>query len=86
MGACKQLEWEVRVNFADYSAGNEHFIQPDIVQYGKDIMATPGFDLILGSNALEELGIILDFWMKEIKLDEISLPTKESRNEQQSFN
>jgi hypothetical protein len=37
-------------------------------------MAKPGFDLILGSNTMKELGIVLDFWTKEITRDEISLP------------
>jgi hypothetical protein len=36
-------------------------------------MAKPGFDLILGSNTMKELGIILDFWTKEITPDKISL-------------
>ncbi len=37
-------------------------------------MDKPGFDLILCSNVMKELGIVVDFWTKEITLDEISLP------------
>ncbi len=40
-------------------------------------MEMPGFDLILGSNTMNELGIVLDFWTKEIKLNEISLPMRD---------
>ena len=37
------------------------------------------FDLILGSNTMKELGIVLDFWTKEIKLDETSLPMRDNK-------
>ncbi len=40
-------------------------------------MDKPGFDLILGSNTMKELGIVLDFWTKERTLDEISLPMRD---------
>ncbi len=40
-------------------------------------MDKPGFDLILGSNTMKELGIVLDFWTKEITFDEISLPMRD---------
>ena len=40
-------------------------------------MTKPGFDLILGCNTMKELGIVLDFWTKEITLDEISLPMRD---------
>ncbi len=40
-------------------------------------MDKPGFDLILGSNTMKELGIVIDFWTKEITLDEISLPMRD---------
>jgi hypothetical protein len=43
-------------------------------------MIKPGFDLILGCNTMKELGIVLDFWIKEISLDEISLPMRDIKN------
>ena len=43
-------------------------------------MNKPGFDLILGCNTMKELGIVLDFWTKEITLDEISLPMRDIEN------
>jgi hypothetical protein len=40
----------------------------------------PGFDLILGTNTLKELGTILNFCTKEIYIDEIILPMKDIIN------
>ncbi len=40
-------------------------------------MTKPGFDIILGCNTMKELGIVLDFWTKEISIDEISLPMRD---------
>ena len=56
MGASKQLQGEIREKFFDYSASREYFLQPDIVQYDTNVMIEPGFDLILGSNTMKELG------------------------------
>ncbi len=42
-------------------------------------MDKPGFDLILGSNTMKELGIDLDFPTKEITLDETSLSMRDKR-------
>ena len=47
------------------------------MEYDKDVMTKPGFDLILGSNTMKELGIVLDFQTKVITLDEISLPMRD---------
>ena len=38
------------------------------------------FDLILGCNTMKELGIVLDFRIKEITPDEISLPMRDIKN------
>ena len=66
---------KLRIKFFEYSTSREYFIQPDVVEY-KDLVEKPGFDLILGSNTMKELGIVLDFRTKEITLDEISLPMR----------
>ena len=50
---------------------------PYIVEYDKNHMSKPEFDLILGFNTMKELGIFLDFWTKEITLDEISQPMRD---------
>jgi len=48
-----------------------------VVEYNKEGMIKPGFDLILGSNTLKELGIVLDFRTKQITIDDISLPMRD---------
>ena len=68
---------EIIVKYFDYSACKEYFRQPDIVEYDKDIMTTPEFKLILDSITLKDLGIVLNFSMKEIALDETSLPMRD---------
>ncbi len=40
-------------------------------------MSKPGFDLILGTNTLKELGTVLNFRTKEIDIDEIILPMRD---------
>ncbi len=52
-------------------------VQPDIVEYDGTTMSKPGFDLILGTNTLKELGIVLNFRTKEIDIDEIILPMRD---------
>ena len=37
----------------------------------------PVFDLILGVKTLRELGIVLDFWKREITVDKIILPMRD---------
>ena len=54
-------------------------VQPDIVEYDENHM-TKRFDLILGCNTMKELEIVLDFWTKEISMDEISLPMTDINN------
>eukprot|EP00804_Cyclotella_cryptica_P017417 CCRYP_016643-RA/>CCRYP_016643-RA protein AED:0.05 eAED:0.05 QI:1387/-1/1/1/-1/1/1/282/1119 len=68
---------KIRVKFFEYSNSKEYLLQPDIVEYKEADMTKPGFDLILGSNTLKELGIVLDFRTKEITADDISLPMRD---------
>ena len=34
------------------------------------------YDLIFGCNTMKELGIVLDFWTKQITIDEFTLPMR----------
>ena len=68
---------KLRIKFLDYSASREYLVQPDIVEYDGTTMSKPGFDLILGTNTLKELGIVLNFRTKEIDIDEIILPMRD---------
>ena len=67
---------KLRIKFLDYSARKEYLVQPDIVEYNGREMSVPGFDLILGTNTLKELGIVLNFRTKEIDIDDIILPMR----------
>ncbi len=40
-------------------------------------MSEPGFDLILSTNTLKDIGIIVNFWIKEIDIDGIILPMRD---------
>jgi hypothetical protein len=42
-----------RLKFFEYSASREYTIQTDIVEYDTNHMSKPGFDLILGCNAMK---------------------------------
>ena len=52
---------KLRIEFLDYSVSKECLVQPDIVEYDGTTMSQPGFDLILGTNILKELGTVLNF-------------------------
>ena len=39
-------------------------------------MGKPAFDLILGCNSMERLGVVMDFKTKTITIDEIILPMR----------
>ena len=43
-------------------------------------MNKPAFDHILGVKTQRELGILLEFWTKEITIDEIILPMRDINN------
>ena len=43
-------------------------------------MSKPVFDLIIGCNSMEKLGIVMDFRAKSITIDEIILPMRSIAN------
>ena len=59
---------KLRLKIFEYSASREFTLQPDIVEYDKNYMNNPGFDLILGCNTTNELVIVLAFWTEEITI------------------
>jgi hypothetical protein len=78
MGPSKLMEGgKLRNKFLDYSIIREYLVQPDIIEYDGFSMCQPGFDLILGTKILIELGIVLIFLTKEIDIDEIILPMRD---------
>ena len=66
---------EFELEFPEYSRSKRVALQPDIVEFDSDEY-TPQFDLILGTQTMQELGIILDFKQKFITIDEICLPMR----------
>ena len=69
-----------QLRFFDYSENKAVFITPDIVEYDKKSSWKPVFDLIIGTNTMNELGIILDFSEKMITIDSIKLPMRSIKN------
>ncbi len=55
----------------------EFLVTPDVVEYDKNKMIKPVYDLILGCKTMQELGVILDFQTKEITIDEIILAMRD---------
>jgi hypothetical protein len=68
---------KVNLKFFEYSNSKEYLVTADIVQYDKNTMTKPVYDLILGCRTTKELGIVLDFQTKEITIDEIILPMRD---------
>jgi hypothetical protein len=71
---------DIQLKFFQYSNIKRIKIQPDVVEYGKGSVEKPMFDLILGTQTMDELGIILDFRNKMITIDEIELPMQSINN------
>ena len=68
---------KVSLKFFEYSNSTEFLVPPDVVEYDKNNMTKPMYDLILGCKTMKELGIVLDFRTKEITIDEIILPMRD---------
>jgi hypothetical protein len=66
---------KIPIKFFKYSNSKEFLAEPDVFKYDKE-MGKPAFDLILGCNSMERLGIIMDFKTKTITIDEIILPMR----------
>ena len=67
---------KLELKFFEYSNSKSVSIRPDVVEYDGDKLKQPVFDLILGTDTMEELGINLNFKQQEITIDEIALPIK----------
>ena len=65
---------DIHIKFFQYSNSKRVHVQPDIVEYNGITVERPLFDLILGANTMDELGIMFNFKQKLITIDEIELP------------
>ena len=72
---------KLEMKFFEYSNSKQVYVNPDIVEYDGDNLKKPVFDLILGTQTMEELGIILDLKEQVITIDEIALPMRDITNQ-----
>ena len=56
---------KLELKFFEYSNSKTVTVRPDVVEYDGDKLKQPVFDLILGTETMEELGIILNFKQQE---------------------
>jgi len=70
------------IRFFEYSNSKEFLAEPDVFEYNQKKEGKPVFDLIIGCNSMEKLGIVLDFKAKTITIDEIILPMKHQTSDQ----
>ncbi len=54
-------------------------MEPNVFEYNRKV-GKPVFDLIIGCNSMEKLGIVMDFKAKSITIDEIILPMRNFEN------
>ena len=52
---------KVSLEFFEYSNSKEYLVTPDVVEFDRNKITKPVFDLILGCKTMKELGIVLDF-------------------------
>ena len=70
---------KLSIRFFEYSNSKEFLAEPDVFEYDRK-MGKSVFDLIIGCYSMEKLGIVLDFKVKSITIDEIILPMKNINN------
>jgi hypothetical protein len=66
-----KLKARVELNFFEHSVSKRYYSEPDVVEYKKG--SRPQYDLILGTQTMNELGIVLDLKAKSTTIDEIIL-------------
>ena len=69
---------DLEITFPEYSRSKRFQISPDVVEYEEG--EKPAFDLILGTDTMEKLGVVLDFKDTCITIDEIALPMRSLKN------
>jgi hypothetical protein len=70
---------KLSIRFFEYSNCKEFLVKPNVFEYDRK-MSKPVFDLIIGCNSMEKLGIVMDFKAKSITIDEIILPMRSIGN------
>jgi hypothetical protein len=62
----------IKGSFVEYSTSKKVHLQPDIVEYSLGDQP-PMYDLIISKQTMHDLGVVLDFQKKTIKIDQILL-------------
>jgi hypothetical protein len=70
---------DIEISFVEYLASKKVRLQPDIIEYSLGDQA-PISDLIIGKQTMHNLGVVLDFQEKTIKIDKILLPMRNKAN------
>ena len=70
------------LTFPEYSGNKRLHLNPDILEFDPDDYE-PKFDLIIGTETMEELGIVLNFKRRCITIDQIELPMRRLQELQQ---
>jgi hypothetical protein len=68
---------KVSLKFFEYSNSKEYLVTPDVVEFDRNMMTKPVFNLILGCKTMKELRIVLDFQTKEIIIDQVIFPMRD---------
>jgi hypothetical protein len=77
-----RLKAQVELNFFKYSDSKSFYVEPEVVEYNEDSKLQYG--LILGTEAMKEFNIILNFRVKMITIDEVILSMRNINNLQGS--
>jgi hypothetical protein len=70
---------DIEISFVEYSASKKVCLQPHIIEYSPGDQA-PMYDLVINKQTMHDLGVVLDFQEKTIKIDEILLPMRNITN------
>jgi hypothetical protein len=70
---------DIEISFVEYLASKKVHLQQDIVEYSPGDQA-PMYNLIIGKQTMHDLGVVLDFQEKTIKIDKILLPIRNAAN------
>jgi hypothetical protein len=70
---------DIEFSFVGYLASKKVRLQPDIVEFSPGDQP-PMYDLIIGKQAMHNLGVVLDFQERTLKIDKILLPVRNIAN------
>jgi hypothetical protein len=69
----------IEIAFVEYSSSKKALIRPDIVEYNPST-DKPMYDLIIGKQTMQDLGVVLDFKESTIQIDKNPLAHERYRS------